>query len=263
MLIDSHCHLDRLKLDDYDGNLDLAIDAAREAGVSRMLCVGVDLGNAPEMVALAERYPDVYASVGVHPLDCKDRVPELGLLKSLSENKKVIAIGETGLDYYYSKDNKNIQQKSFVNHLELAKECQLPVIIHTREAREDTLALMKNHGCQKHTGVLHCFTESQEMASAALDMNYYISISGIVTFRNASALRDVVRHIPMEKLLIETDAPYLAPVPHRGKSNEPRFVADVARFIADLKGVSVDALAEQTSANFYRLFDKAERDQAL
>ena len=257
MFIDSHCHLDRLKLDDYDGNLDLVIEAAREAGVSRMLCVGVDLDNAPEMVALAERYPEVFASVGVHPLDCKDAVPDLGLLKKLSENPRVIAIGETGLDYYYSKDNTAIQQQSFINHLELAKECQLPVVIHTRDAREDTLQLMKEHGCETSTGVLHCFTESGEMARAALDMGYYISISGIVTFRNASALRDVVRHIPMDRLLLETDSPYLAPVPHRGKSNEPRFVADVARFVADLKGVSVEEMAQQTGENFHRLFSRA------
>ena len=257
MFIDSHCHLDRLKLDDYGGNLDLAIEAAREAGVSRMLCVGVDLSNAPEMVALAERYPDVFASVGVHPLDCKEGVPDLTLLKTLSENPRVVAIGETGLDYYYSKDTVAIQQQSFINHLELAKDCRLPVVIHTRDAREDTLHLMKEHGCETCTGVLHCFTESEDMARAALDMGYYISISGIITFRNASALRDVVRHIPMDRLLLETDSPYLAPVPHRGKSNEPRFVADVARFVAELKGVSVAEIARQTAENFHRLFPRA------
>lgn len=257
MFIDSHCHLDRLKLDGYDGNLDLAIEAARKAGVSRMLCVGVDLNNAPEMVALAERYPDVFAAVGVHPLDCNDGVPDLSLLKALAENPRVIAIGETGLDYYYSKDNVAVQQQSFVNHLELAKERQLPVVIHTRDAREDTLQIMKEHGCEKSTGVLHCFTETEEMARAALDMGYYISISGIVTFRNASALRDVVRHIPMDRLLLETDSPYLAPVPHRGKSNEPRFVADVARFVAELKGMPVAEMAQQTSENFHRLFPRA------
>ena len=257
MFIDSHCHLDRLKLDDYDGNLDLAIEAARKAGVSRMLCIGVNLDNASEMVALAERYPDVLASVGVHPLDCKEEVPDLDLLKSLSENPRVVAIGETGLDYYYSKETVAIQQQSFINHLRLAKECQLPVVIHTRDAREDTLQIMKEHGCEIHTGVLHCFTESEEMARAALDMGYYISISGIVTFGNASALRDVVRHIPMDRLLLETDSPYLAPVPHRGKSNEPRFVVDVARFVAGLKGVSVVEMAQQTEENFYRLFSRA------
>ena len=257
MFIDSHCHLDRLNLDAHSGNLDLVIDAAREAGVSQMLCVGIDLENAPAVVAIAEQYPEVYASVGVHPSDCKEVAPDLSLLKNLSKHPRVVAIGETGLDYYYSTDHKVIQQESFINHLELAKECKLPVIIHTRDAKEDTLSLMKDHGCKERTGVLHCFTESQEMASAALDMNYYISISGIVTFRNASALREVVRHIPMDRLLIETDSPYLAPVPHRGKSNEPRFVADVARFVADLKGVSVERLAQQTTANFYQLFPGA------
>ena len=257
MFIDSHCHLDRLKLDDYDGNLDQLVAAARKAGVSKMLCVGVDLDNAADCVALTERYDDVLASVGVHPLDCKEGVPELAQLERYIHHPKVVAIGETGLDYYYSSDTVSIQQQSFINHLELAKAVQLPVIIHTRDARQDTLQLMKEHGCEKHTGVLHCFTESWDMAKAALDMNYYISISGIVTFRNASALRDVVKQLPMDRLLIETDAPYLAPVPHRGQSNEPRFVADVGRFVAELKGVSVETLAHQTTSNFYRLFTRS------
>lgn len=257
MFIDSHCHLDRLKLDDYDGNLDLAIEAARNAGVSRMLCVGVGLDNAQEMVNLAERYPDVFAAVGVHPLDCKEEAPDLALLEKLAKNPRVIAIGETGLDYYYSGDTVAVQQQSFINHLELAERCQLPVVIHTRDAREDTLRLMKEHGCKTRTGVLHCFTESQEMARAALDMGYYISVSGIVTFRNAAALRDVVRYIPMDRLLLETDAPYLAPVPHRGRPNEPRFVVDVARFVAGLKEVSVVEMARQTGDNFYCVFPRA------
>ena len=257
MFIDSHCHLDRLKLDDYDGNLDQLIAAARKAKVSKMLCVSVDLDNVADCVALADKYDDVVASVGVHPLDCKEGVPDISSLNQYVSHPKVVAIGETGLDYYYSGDNKSIQQTSFINHLTLAKAESLPVIIHTRDARDDTLQLMKEYGCADSTGVLHCFTESWDMAKAALDMNYYISISGIVTFRNASALRDVVKTLPMDRLLIETDAPYLAPVPHRGKSNEPRFVADVAYFVADLKGVSVEELASQTSDNFYRLFTRA------
>lgn len=257
MFIDSHCHLDRLKLDDYDGSLDQLILAARQAQVSKMLCVSVDLDNVAHCVALADQYDDVVSSVGVHPLDCKEDVPDLSELMPYLNHPKVVAIGETGLDYYYSGDSKDIQQQSFIAHLELAKKEQLPVIIHTRDARDDTLQLMKEHGCEERTGVLHCFTESWEMAKAALDMGYYISISGIVTFRNASALREVVKQLPMDRLLIETDAPYLAPVPHRGKSNEPRFVAEVGRFVADLKGVSVEELARQTSDNFYRLFKKA------
>ena len=257
MFIDSHCHLDRLKLDDYDGNLDQLVAAAQQAGVSKMLCVGVDLDNAAQCVALADQYEQVVASVGVHPLDCKEQVPDLNQLKPWLSHKKVVAIGETGLDYYYSADNKPIQQQSFINHLELSKAHRLPVIIHTRDAREDTLQLMKEHGCPEHTGVLHCFTESWEMARTALDMGYYISISGIVTFRNASALREVVRQLPMDRLLIETDSPYLTPVPYRGQSNEPRFVAEVGRFIAELKELSVEELAQQTSDNFYRLFSTA------
>ncbi len=260
MFIDSHCHLDRLKLDAYDGNLDLLMAAARKAAVTKMLCVGVDLDNAADCVALADKYDDVVASVGVHPLGCKETVPELSGLQQYLHHSKVVALGETGLDYYYSgesEENKSIQQQSFINHLQLAKKEQLPVIIHTRDARQDTLQLMKEYGCEKHTGVLHCFTESWEMAKAALDMNYYISISGIVTFRNASDLRDVVKKLPLDRLLIETDAPYLAPVPHRGQSNEPRFVADVGRFVAELKGVAVEELAQKTSDNFSHLFIKA------
>ncbi|OED41635.1 hydrolase TatD [Endozoicomonas sp. (ex Bugula neritina AB1)] len=257
MFIDSHCHLDRLKLDDYDGNLDQLVAAARQANVSKMLCVSVDLDNVADCVVLADQYDDVVASVGVHPLDCKDGVPDLTSLNQYLSHPKVVAVGETGLDYYYSGDNKSIQQESFINHLELAKTERLPVIIHTRDARDDTLQLMKEHGCEKHTGVLHCFTESWDMAKAALDMNYYISISGIVTFRNATELGEVVKRLPMSRLLIETDAPYLAPVPHRGKSNEPRFVVDVATCVAELKGVSVEELAERTTENFYHLFNRA------
>ena len=256
MFIDSHCHLDRLDLSAYDGKLDLAIEAARKAGVSRMLCIGVDLENAPAVVKLAEQYDDVLAAVGVHPLDCKEMVPELDLIEELASHKKVVAIGETGLDYYYAKSEgqQAIQRQSFINHLQLAAERQLPVVVHTRDAREDTIDFIREYGSEKSAGVLHCFTESLEMAKAALDLNYYISISGIVTFRNASALREVVKYIPMDRLLIETDSPYLAPVPHRGVPNEPRFVVEVAGFIAELKGVTPEQFGNATANNFFALF---------
>lgn len=260
MFIDSHCHLDRLDLDPYQGDLDQALVAARSVGVSQMLCIGVDLDNAPKVVALAERYPDVFASVGVHPLDCKGIVPDLSLIESLAEHPRVVAIGETGLDYYYATESneKTAQRQSFINHLKLAARCQLPVVVHTRDAREETLDLIREYGCLKSSGVLHCFTESLDMAKAALDMGYYISISGIVTFRNASALREVVKYVPMDRLLIETDSPYLAPVPHRGKANEPRFVVEVARFIAGLKEVSLEDIGRQTGDNFFRLFQRQQ-----
>ncbi len=257
MFIDSHCHLDRLKLDVYDGDLDKAVIAARDAGVSKMLCVGIDLANAPKVLALAERYPDVCASVGVHPLDCKDELASKDELISLAGHSEVVAIGETGLDYFYAKESRDLQQASFVMHLKVASECDLPVIVHTRDAREDTLGLMRQHGDLDNAGVLHCFTESWDMAKAAMDMNYYISISGIVTFKNAEALREVVRKMPLDRLLIETDAPYLAPIPHRGKPNEPQYVADVGRFVAGLKNISVETLAEKTTENFYKLFPRA------
>lgn len=259
MFIDSHCHLDRLDLSVYQGDLDQAVEAARQAGVDRMLCIGIDLENGPKVVELAGRYDDVYASVGVHPLDCKEIVPDIDVVRSLADHKKVIAIGETGLDYYYadSEGLQAVQRQSFINHLQLAVELNLPVVVHTRDAREDTIDFIREYGSRESAGVLHCFTESLEMAKSALDLGYYISISGIVTFRNAAALREVVEYIPLDRLLIETDSPYLAPVPHRGKSNEPRFVADVARFIAELKGVSAEAIGEKTSENFFRLFSRA------
>ncbi|USE34363.1 TatD family hydrolase [Endozoicomonas sp. SCSIO W0465] len=259
MFIDSHCHLDHLDLSAYEGSLDLAVAAAREAGVDRMLCIGINLENGPEVVSLAEQYEDVYASVGVHPLDCKEIVPDIDVVRSLASHKKVVAIGETGLDYCYATTEgaQAVQRQSFINHLELAAELALPVVVHTRDAREDTLDFLREYGSRESAGVLHCFTESLAMAKAALDLNYYISISGIVTFRNAAALREVVEYLPMDRLLIETDSPYLAPVPHRGKSNEPRFVADVARFAAGLKGVTAEELGAKTSDNFYRLFHRA------
>ncbi len=259
MLIDSHCHLDRLQLDKYNGSLDQAIAAANKRGVDKILCVGIDLEHAEQVVGLAEKYPDVYASVGLHPLEKQSRTPEMAELLNYAGHGKVIAIGETGLDYYYSSDNKVLQQERFVLQLQAAATAKLPVIVHTRDAREDTLSLIQSHADLDQAGVLHCFTESWEMAKAAMDMNFMISISGIVTFNNASALREVVKKIPLDRLLIETDAPYLAPVPHRGKPNEPSFVADVAHYIADLKNISVDELAEYTTTNFFKLFKKAVR----
>ena len=259
MLIDSHCHLDRLKLDAYDDDLGRAISAAKEAGVDKVLCVGIDLEYADQVLDIAERYQDVVASVGIHPLEKEAAEPDLSTLLSYAKHEKVVAIGESGLDYYYSAGNKEVQQERFRIHLQAADQSGLPIIVHTRDAREDTLNLIRQYANLDHAGVLHCFTESLEMAQAAMDMNFMISISGIVTFKNAAELRDVVRQIPLERLLIETDAPYLAPVPYRGKSNEPKYLPDVARCVAGLKGVTVAELAEITTANFYRLFPKALR----
>lgn len=257
MLVDSHCHLDRLSLEKYDNDLSGAINAALERGISRLLCVGISINNRESVVSIAEQFDAVVASVGVHPLDVKKGLASVEDLILWAQHPKVVALGESGLDYYYNQDEKLTQQESFAIHLSAAKSAQLPVIVHTRDARQDTISLIKEHGCQTHAGVLHCFTESWEMAKQAMDMNYMISISGIATFRNANELRDVVKQLPLDRLLVETDSPYLAPVPHRGKPNEPQYVREVAEFIANLKGISFDELATITTQNFYRLFPKS------
>ena len=259
MLIDSHCHLDRLKLDQCGGTLDAALSSAREAGISRMLCVCISAENRQAVLDIAKAYDFVYASAGVHPSDVSNEVVEVAELLSWCEHSKVVALGETGLDYYYTKESADLQRQSFANHLQAGKQTGLPVIVHTRDAREDTLSLIKEFGCTDASGVLHCFTESWEMASKALDYNYYISLSGIVTFKNAEELREVAKKIPAERLLVETDSPYLAPVPFRGKTNQPKYVKQVAEFVAELRGVSFESLAEQTSENFFRLFNRASK----
>ncbi|QNH05085.1 TatD family hydrolase [Pseudomonas sp. B11D7D] len=257
MLIDSHCHLDRLDLAAHGGSLDAALDAARAAGVGHFLCIGVSADNAATVKGLAERYDDVDCSVGVHPLDLEPGAePALDWLLGELAHPKVVAIGETGLDYYYEPESAALQQASFRLHLEAARITGKPVIVHTREARADTLALLREAALPQ-AGVLHCFTEDWEMAKAALDIGFYISLSGIVTFRNAEALREVARQVPVDRLLVETDSPYLAPVPHRGKPNLPQYVREVAEYLAALRGVSYETLAEQTSNNFKRLFPLA------
>ncbi|MEH6499256.1 MAG: TatD family hydrolase [Pseudoalteromonas distincta] len=254
MLIDSHCHLDRLDLTAHDGSLDAALDAARQRGVGKFLCIGVDAANAPAVKQIAEQYSDVYCSVGIHPLDLTRETPtDLDWLLRALDHPRVVAIGETGLDYHYEPEMAAQQQISFNCHLQAARQTGKPVIIHTREARADTLNLLREADLPS-AGVLHCFTEDWDMARAAMDMGYYISLSGIVTFRNAEALREVARQVPADRLLVETDSPYLAPVPHRGKPNEPQFVCDVAAFLAELRGEPLEQLWQNTTDNFHRLF---------
>ncbi len=238
MLVDSHCHLDRLDLAAHGGSLDAALDAARARGVGQFLCIGVSADNAQAVKALAERYADVHCSVGVHPLDLEPgSAPALDWLLGELAHPRVVAIGETGLDYHYEPEAAELQQEAFRLHLEAARITAKPVIVHTREARADTLALLREAALPQ-AGVLHCFTEDWEMARSALDLGFYISLSGIVTFRNADALREVARQVPADRLLVETDSPYLAPIPHRGKPNLPEYVRDVAEFLATLRGVS-------------------------
>lgn len=255
MIVDSHCHLDCLNLEKYNNKLDQALDAARQNEVEHFLCVCIDLNNFPQVLAIAEQYPDIHASVGVHPNHKDCETPSVEALVKLADHPKIVAIGETGLDYYYHKEDLDWQRQRFRNHIQAAKKCHKPVIIHTRDARDDTLQIMQEEDVASVSGVMHCFTETWEMAQAAMEMNFYISFSGIVTFKNAVALQAVAKRVPLDRMLIETDAPYLAPVPYRGKTNEPAYVKYVAEFIAKLREVPYQEIAEQTTANFYRLFN--------
>lgn len=254
MFVDSHCHLDRLDLSSYGGQLDLAIDAATQEKVIKMLCVCIDLETFNDVHKIALQYPQIVASVGVHPLYQESREPTVEELVKYSALSKVVAIGETGLDYFYCKGDLDWQRERFKVHIEAAVQCDKPLIIHTRDAKEDTINLLVEGNADKVGGVLHCFTEDQEMALKAIDLGFYISFSGILTFRNAESLREVAKSIPMDRILIETDSPYLAPIPYRGKPNEPKYVSKVGECLAALKGVSVEVLAEQTTNNYCQLF---------
>ncbi|KXS39450.1 MAG: TatD DNase family protein [Halomonadaceae bacterium T82-2] len=257
MFVDSHCHLDRLDLSAHDGDLNAALDAARRREVRQFLAIAVTLEDVPGLAAIAREHDDVVISAGVHPLHEVSDEPDVEAIKACAERHAAVAIGETGLDYHYQGVAPALQRSRFVNHLIAARELELPVIIHTREAREDTLALIAEHVDPAVGGVLHCFTEDLDMAREAVRHGFLISLSGIVTFRNAATIRELARAIPLDRLLIETDSPYLAPVPHRGKPNEPQWVVEVAECIAAERGISVDEVAMQTTANFYRLFREA------
>jgi len=256
MFIDSHCHLDRIDLKDFNNSFSELLDTIQQAQVERMLCVSISLDEYPAMKALVENQPDIDISVGVHPCDTQDDTVKLQQLIALGSDPKVVAIGETGLDYYYAKDTREQQLASFKVHMQAANELQKPVIIHTRDAQQDTLDILKDYNVAGCGGVLHCFTESWEMARQALDMGMYISFSGIVTFRNADALREVARQVPDDRFLIETDSPYLAPVPHRGKQNHPGWVGHVAECLAEVRGNSIENIAQLSKHNYVRLFDQ-------
>lgn len=261
-LVDSHCHLDRLHQGGLsEQEMDDIVAAARYNGVKRMLTLPTTLDDMPAVVALARRHPEIVYALGVHPLTPLETEPSLDELRALIERYEPVAIGEIGLDYCTNEQGDyriapDIQRERLVRHLVAATEARLPVCIHTREAREDTLALLKAHTDPDVGGVLHCFTGDLEMAREAVRMGFMISMSGIVTFHSAENVRELARAIPLDRLLIETDSPYLAPVPFRGKMNQPAYVLEVARCIADVRGISVDEVIMQTTANFHRLFNR-------
>jgi TatD DNase family protein len=251
MLVDSHCHLDLPELAD-DLPQRLALMQTNDVGCA--VCIGVNLEDLPRVLALAQAYPQLFATVGVHPEVTDAHEPSVVELVALARQPKVIAIGETGLDYYWHKDKPEWQRERFRIHIRAAIEAGKPLVIHNREATADTLRLMAEEGAGQVGGVLHCFTETWEVAEAALAQGFYISLSGIVTFKNALTVKDVARRVPLDRLLVETDSPYLAPVPYRGKINQPAYVKHVAEEIARLRGMSFDELAAATTANFSRLF---------
>jgi len=255
MFVDSHCHLDRLSDTTHNGSLDATLDAARAAGVNQFLAIAVALGDMPKLAEIARAHEDVVISAGQHPLHDAPEEPSVDAIQEAAEQYGAVAIGETGLDYHYAdRVPVAVQHERFKRHLMAARELELPVVVHTRDAKEDTLALLREHCDPRVGGVLHCFTEDIEMAREAVRLGFYISLSGIVTFNSAESLRQLARQLPLDRLLIETDSPYLAPVPHRGKSNEPAWVVEVAECIAQARDISVDEVAMQTTANFYQLF---------
>jgi TatD DNase family protein len=255
VLVDSHCHLDCINLSEFDNNFDNLIQQTRNARVEHMLCVSINLQQYPGMLEKVRAYPNISVSAGMHPMADKDDEFSVDYLTELAKDKKVVAIGETGLDYYYHKDDPQWQQQRFRAHIQVANQLNKPVIIHTRDAGDDTLKILRQENAEQCGGVIHCFTETQAFANQAVEMGFMISISGIITFKNADRLRKVAKTIPDDQLLIETDSPYLAPIPHRGKQNQPAFVQHVAETLADIRNTSVDHIAEISRNNFYRLFN--------
>jgi len=251
MYVDSHCHLDFPEL---AADLPALLDAMAAARVTHALCISVNLPDWPAVHALATAHANLYATVGVHPDYVDTPEPSVADLVALAARPRVVAIGETGLDYYRLTGDLDWQRERFRVHIRAAREAGKPLVVHTRAAAADTISIMRDEGARDAGGVMHCFTESWEVATAALDLGFHISFSGIVTFRNARELKDIARRVPLDRLLIETDSPYLAPVPFRGKRNQPAYVPHVAAEIAQLRGVPVEEVARATTANFFRLF---------
>ncbi|MES2354769.1 MAG: TatD family hydrolase [Pseudomonadota bacterium] len=256
MFIDSHCHID---FPEFTSRIDEVLGNMASNKVTHALCVCVNLEDWPRVQALAAGHDNLYASVGVHPDHAEGAPLAEQELLTRATDPKVVAIGETGLDYFRLTGDLTWQQQRFRTHIQAARVCRKPLIIHTREAAADTLRLMREENAQDVGGVMHCFTEAWEVAQQAMELGFYISLSGIVTFKNAVALKEVARQLPLDRMLIETDSPYLAPVPYRGKTNEPAFVKHVAEEVARIKGISVEEVAEATTANFFRLFNVAPK----
>ena len=254
MLVDSHCHLDMLDLSAYDHGLDGVLESARETGVEQLLCVCINLEDYPRMLSLVEPHREVAVSVGVHPNEQGGREPEVEELVDHAQHPRVVAIGETGLDYFRSQGDVEWQRERFRKHIAAARRSGKPLIVHSRDAREDTLQIMEEEGAAVAGGVMHCFTGDWDMAQRAMEMNFYISFSGIVTFNSARELKEIARRLPAQRMLVETDCPYLAPVPHRGKPNQPAYVRYVAEHIAELRGESLADIARATTKNFNTLF---------
>lgn len=258
MIIDSHCHLDRLDLKPYDNEFSQFIADVKASEVGHMLCVAINLEDYPDMISKVDQYDMISISVGVHPSEQEGKEPTVDELVTLAKHPKNVAIGETGLDYYWCKGDVEWQRQRFKNHIEVAKQVKKPLIIHTRDASEDTLKIMKEANAGEVGGVIHCFTENWDVAKQALDMNFYISFSGIVTFKNALQIKEVAKKVPSDRFLVETDSPYLAPVPKRGKPNYPQYVKYVVAHVAELRGLSELAAINQSTENFCNLFTHAK-----
>lgn len=251
-LIDSHCHIPLLS---ENMSVDDILSNAKENDISHLLCVAIDLDGSPDIINLAKEHEMIAASVGIHPNTELTKEASVDDIISLARADEVVGIGETGLDYFRSEGDLEWQRDRFRTHITVAKELKKPLIIHTREAKDDVIKILKEEGANSVGGVMHCFVEDWETAQAAMDMNFLISFSGIVTFKNAKALHEVAKQVPLEQMLVETDSPYLAPMPFRGKINQPAYVRHVAEFVATLKEIEFDALAKQTSKNYLKLFN--------
>ncbi|OOF46325.1 YchF/TatD family DNA exonuclease [Rodentibacter trehalosifermentans] len=253
-IVDSHCHLDALDYDNLHKNIADVVEKAYEREVKHLLAIGVTLSRFEKTYEQLKEFDNISLACGVHPLDFEEEPYDSERLLRLAQDKKVIAIGEIGLDYYYSAENKAAQQAIFADQIHIANQLNKPVIIHTRSAGDDTISLLRENQAENCGGVIHCFTETLDFAKKALDLGFYISCSGIITFKNAEAIREAIRYVPLDRLLVETDSPYLAPVPYRGKENQPAYTREVCEYVAALKGLAVEEFAQITTQNFERLF---------